>query len=57
MRLGKIIRSWRVNQDLGIREVAAQIGISAATLSRIERGEKMDGRTLAAILHWLAGPV
>ncbi len=39
--------------ELGIREAAAELGISPATLSRIERGESMDGATLAKILHWL----
>lgn len=39
--------------DAGIREVAAEIGISHGTLSRVERGEPMQGETLAKILAWL----
>jgi len=39
--------------DLTLREAAKQIGLSAPTLSRVERGLAMDGRTLAAILRWM----
>lgn len=39
--------------DLSVREAAAQMELSAATFSRIERGEVMDGQTLARILLWL----
>ena len=53
MRLGKIIRYWRKMSDIGIREAAQQIGVSHGTLSRIERGEAMEGETLAKVLGWL----
>lgn len=53
MRLGKVIRYWRKMSDIGIREAASQIGISHGTLSRIERGEAMEGETLAKVLGWL----
>ncbi len=39
--------------DLTVREAAKEIGISAPTLSRVERGYAMDGTTLATILRWL----
>jgi transcriptional regulator with XRE-family HTH domain len=55
MRLGMVLRQWRKMTDRGVREVAAEIGISHGTLSRIERGEPMDGVTLAKILQWLFG--
>lgn len=44
---------WRKMSDLGIREAAKQIGLSAPTLSRVERGYRMDGETLYKILNWL----
>ena len=53
MILGDVIRRWRMWSELSIREVATMIGVSAATLSRIERGETMDGRTLAKIVTFL----
>ena len=36
-----------------LRETGIQIGVSAATLSRIERGEKPDIDTFMRILRWL----
>lgn len=53
LRLAEVINHWRRIKDKGIREVAKDIGISAATLSRIERGENCDGQTLAKIICWL----
>jgi len=38
---------------MGIRAAAAEIGISAATLSRIERGHVPDVNTLSKICAWL----
>lgn len=38
--------------DLTIRDVAGEMGVSPATLSRVERGEECDGATLAKILMW-----
>jgi len=56
MRLGEVIRRWRKMSDVGIREAAREIGVSHGTLSRIERGEAMDGTTLAKVLGWLMSP-
>ena len=53
MRLGALIRKWRTMSELTVRVAAPMIGISAATLSRIERGEPMDGATLAKVLRWM----
>lgn len=53
MRLGDVIRKWRKMSDIGVREAAKEIGVSHGTLSRIERGEPMEGRTLAKLLEWL----
>ncbi len=43
MKLGDVLRKWRRASDLNVREAAVILGISHGTLSRIERGEKMDG--------------
>ena len=53
MKLGDILRRWRRSADLSTREAAAEIGLSVATLNRIERGMAFDGKTLAVILRWL----
>jgi transcriptional regulator with XRE-family HTH domain len=39
--------------ERGIREVAAEIGISPATLSRVERGYLPDIETFGKICRWL----
>ena len=39
--------------DKGIREVAAEIGVSAATLSRVERGYLPDLETFRKVCKWL----
>lgn len=48
-----MIRCWRRIEDVGIREAAQQIGVSHGTLSRIERGERMDAVTMMKLLRWL----
>ena len=53
MQLGDVLRKWRLMRDLTVREAAKVMGLSVATLSRIERGENMDGAVLAKILTWL----
>ena len=53
MRLGRIMRRWRLVEDLGLREMAATLGISAATLSRFENGHNVDGATLTRIFTWV----
>ena len=39
--------------DKGIREVAREIGVSPATLSRVERGHLSDLETFGKICRWL----
>lgn len=53
MRLGVVIKKYRRIQEVDIREVAKEIGISAPTLMRIEHGRDCDAQTLRLILNWL----
>lgn len=53
MRLGMIVKKWRLMVDRDVRSVGKEIGISAATLSRIERGHSPSGKSLAKILTWM----
>lgn len=55
MKLGEVIRKWRVMSELSVREAAMQIGLVPATLARIESGDSMSGDSLAAVLRWLMG--
>jgi len=51
LRLGKLVRDER--GDRGIRVAATDIGISPATLSRVERGKLPDLETFSRICTWL----
>jgi len=50
-RLGQQLRRRRAGR--GIREVAKEIGVSAATLSRVERSNLPDLETFAKICEWM----
>lgn len=51
--LCEVMRQWRWAARLELKNAAAQIGVSDATLSRFERGENVSGETLAKIISWL----
>lgn len=53
--IGSVIRAWRVHCRVGIRDGAKAIGISHATLSRVENGKPTDGKTLLRLMAWLHG--
>ncbi len=48
-----LLRVWRSAEKESLREFASELGISAATLHRVEAGHYVDGSTLAKILTWL----
>lgn len=52
-RIGKLLKLYRAMHGEGVRETAKSVGISAATLSRIERGHAMDADTLLKVWAWL----
>ena len=51
--LGQVIRKWRILSDFTLRHAAKMIGVSPATLMRIEIGHHPDGVTLTKILFFL----
>lgn len=53
MKLGEVLRKWRLMSERDLRSVGAEIGISAATLMRLEQGRDTDGKTLAKVIAWL----
>lgn len=57
MRIGALIRAYREKHRYGIREMAKMIGISHATLSRIERGETCDSTTAYRVVLWALQPM
>jgi transcriptional regulator with XRE-family HTH domain len=46
-------RMARAALQLGIRDVAKLAGVAASTISRLEAGETLQPRTIAAIRHAL----
>ena len=56
MRVGKVIADYRFANNLGVREVAAEIGTSSATLNRLENNENCDGETMVKVMLWLFAP-
>jgi transcriptional regulator with XRE-family HTH domain len=55
--LGDALKKWRLMSQLEQRGAARQIGISASTLCRLEKGEvKPDADTFLKILRWLISP-
>lgn len=53
MRIGTVLRKWRLMSELDLRSAAAEIGLDHATLHRIEQGRMPSGESLRAILMWL----
>lgn len=53
MRLGSVLRKWRLMCELDLRTAGKQMGLSAATLLRIEQGHDLSGVSLAKIINWL----
>jgi transcriptional regulator with XRE-family HTH domain len=50
-QIGPLVRAKR--GERGIREVAGEIGLSPATLSRVERGKLPDLETFSRLCRWL----
>jgi len=50
-RIGPLLREKRGHR--GLREVAAEIGVSPATLSRVENGQLPDLQTFSKMCRWL----
>lgn len=51
--LGDRVRAKRRSKGLSIREAAAELGVSAPTLSRVERGHLPERENLLKIARWV----
>lgn len=57
-KLSKAVRTKRlIDMKLDIRSAAIEIGISAATLSRLENKKTPDIVVLASVCNWIAMPM
>ena len=55
-KISGLIKAKRRERKIGLRDAAKESGVSASTLSRLERGifTKMpDTETLSSLCHWL----
>ena len=56
--LGDAVRRRREQQEMSLRDVADETGVSASTLSRIENGTgKPDADNIARLAAWLDMPI
>lgn len=51
--ISECLKLYRTSRSLSIRECAKEIGISSATLSRIENGKDCDLVNFSKLLNWL----
>lgn len=51
--LGRLSRGQRKYRRLDVRKAASQIGFSAATVSRLERGHPLSADDLVRLCRWL----
>ena len=51
--IGECLKAYRGKFGVGLRELARDLHISAATLSRIESGKPCDQKTLLTLVNWL----
>ncbi len=52
-RLGEMFRLYRTVRGDSLRKIAPEIGISSATLMRIEVGQAFDAETLLKLWTWM----
>lgn len=55
MIISKMMRLYRATSDKDQKEIAADIGIPAKTLSRLENGKGIDQLATIKIMAWLFG--
>lgn len=53
MKLGEVLDDYAFANHLSVRQLADEIGVSAATTHRMCHGENVDSVTLAKVLTWL----
>lgn len=52
--LGMALKCLRLMNDLDVRELGDRIGVSAATISRLENGRGMSAETWLKLSNWFA---
>ena len=52
-----MMAAYRESERIGVREMARELGVSSATLSRFERGLPCNSRCLSLVLLWMLQPI
>ena len=55
MKLGEVIRSYRLHKERTLRDLAKELTVSPATLLRLEQGKPVEMATGSKVLRWLLG--
>ena len=55
MKLGEVLRKWRLMSEMDVRTAAGMMGLDHATLWRVEQGKPPSAETLRSILVWMMG--
>ena len=53
MKLGKLLNNYRQINNITVRELAREIGISIATISRLENNKDIYASTMKKIMVWM----
>ena len=53
INIGDILHQFREINEMSLKELAKDIGVSVATLCRIERGDKMEAKTVLLLIDFL----
>ena len=55
MNIGKLLKCYREVNQMSIRDLSKKIGLTIATLSRVENGKPVDLRITLVFINWLFG--
>jgi len=53
MKIGIVLRNWRLLERLTLADSAKLIGIPMSTLDRIEKGCHIEGRNMVILINFL----
>jgi transcriptional regulator with XRE-family HTH domain len=56
MKIGEVLRDWRLVEKMTLREAAPKLGLSVPTMQRIEQDKPIDGDTMWKLIVTLFGP-
>lgn len=53
MKLGDLLKCYMAMREVSCRDLAKEVGTSAATISRIANGEEPSAATLVLLINWM----